>query len=312
MGKEPGLNVITGAFGFTGRYMARILLERGDAVKTLTGHPERADLSPFKEKIEAFPLNLENTSYLRKTLEGVNTVYNTYWIRFDYGKTTFERAVENSRNLINAAKEAKVKRFVHISIANADELSPSRYYSGKGRVERHLMESGLSYAIVRPTLVFGPGDILINNIAWLLRNFPVFAVPGAGDYKVQPVYVGDVAELCIEAASKKENMAIDAAGPEVFSYMELVSMMRAAVKSRSVIVRLPSALAYLLSIPIDLYAGDVIVTRDEISELMKGVLVSSGRPACKTRFSAWLEENAGNIGLTYASELKRHYTWRKE
>ncbi len=304
--EQTGFDVVTGAFGFTGRYITEILLDKGVTVKTLTNHPDRAD--PFKGQVETMPYNFDDPGRMVEALRGARVVYNTYWVRFNYGQTTFGQAVANVQNLIAAAKEAGVKRFVHISIANPDINSPSEYYNGKAKMEETLRQSGLSYAILRPTVLFGTGDVLFNNIAWLLRKLPVFAIPGRGSYRIQPIYVGDLAELAVRAADSKENIEWDAAGPETFSFEQLVRLLRNTVKSRSLLVRLPPMLSLALTKLMDPFVGDVVLTKSEVEELMGERLVTMGRPLAPTRYSQWLRENADHIGVKYASELKRHFS----
>ncbi|HYG57273.1 MAG TPA: NAD(P)H-binding protein, partial [Symbiobacteriaceae bacterium] len=200
------LHVVTGAFSYTGKYITRRLLDRSIQVRTLTGHPNRPN--PFGQAVEAVPYAFDQPARLVESLRGASTLYNTYWVRFPYGDASYEQAVRNTETLFRAAREAGVRRVVHVSIANADPASPLPYYAGKGRLEEALASSGLSYAILRPTVVFGREDILINNIAWLLRRFPIFGVPGSGDYGIQPIYVEDLADLAVAAAGRKENMAL--------------------------------------------------------------------------------------------------------
>lgn len=299
------MNVVTGAYGFTGKYTTRLLLEKGSQVRTLTNHPKRPN--PFGCLVEAMPYNFDNPKAIVENLKGVTTVYNTYWVRFNYGCTTYGQAVSNVQNLIRAAAEAGVKRFVHISIANPDEHSSSGYFRGKAIMERTLIESGLSYAIIRPTVLFGREDVLFNNIAWLLRRFPVFAIAGRGEYRIQPVFVEDVAKLAVGLAEENGNIISDAVGPETYSFEEIVYMIRQAVKSRARIIHLHPDITHLLTTIINPLIGDILITRDEIRELMRDRLVSCGQPTCKTRFSEWLKEHAENIGKEYASELKRHF-----
>ena len=180
------MDVVTGAFGYTGRYITARLLACGKRVRTLTGHPARPN--PFGGAVEVAPLDFGNPGQLTRSLRGAETLYNTYWIRFPHGAATYEKAVENSRVLFRAAREAGVRRLVHISITQASQDSPFAYFRGKGLVEEALRESGLSHAILRPTVVFGPEGILINNIAWLLRRFSVFVVFGSGRYRLFPNY----------------------------------------------------------------------------------------------------------------------------
>lgn len=299
------LSVVTGAFNYTGKYIAKGLLAQAASVVTLTGHPNRPH--PFGEKVRALPFNFENPAALADSLKGANCLYNTYWIRFNYGRATFEQAIQNTTILFRAAKEAGVSRVVHLSIANPSEDSPLPYFRGKAVVEKVLRESGLSYAIIRPTVIFGSEDILINNITYLLRKFPVFAIPGSGDYKIQPVYVDDVAKICVEAGEGTRNVVVDAAGPEIYAYEALVHLIADTIDRGVRIVHVSPGVALVLSRLLGFLLKDVILTRDEIKGLMANLLVSNSPPTAKTRFSEWLRENAASLGVRYASELARHY-----
>jgi uncharacterized protein YbjT (DUF2867 family) len=302
---ETELNVVTGAFGFTGKYISRMLLEQGMKVKTLTGHPERPN--PFGARVEAEPFNFDDPSELTESLRGATTLYNTYWVRFPHGEVTFERAVENSMVLIAAAAEAGISRIVHISITNASEASPIGYFRWKGALEKAVAESGLSFAIIRPSLIFGIEDIIINNIAWLLRRYPFFPVLGKGEYRLQPVFVEDVAEIALRAGAGSENIVMDAVGPEVYTFDGMVRLISEKIGSRTRIVHMNPDLALLLSGMVGGMVGDVLLTRDEVTGLMAGLLVSDAPPVGRTRLSEWLERNSDRVGKEYASELQRHY-----
>ena len=303
--ETPEVNVVTGAFGYTGRYITQRLLSMGKNVKTLTGRPGRE--SPFGDEVRAYPFNFDNPAELTKTLQGATTLYNTYWVRFPHGQVTFDRAVENTKTLIRSAEEAGVRRIVHVSITNASEDSPLPYFRGKGLLEKAIMSSKLSYAIVRPTVIFGAEDILINNIAWLLRRFPVFAVFGSGEYQLQPVYVEDMAEVTVSAARRDDNVVIDAVGPEVYTFDALVRLIAGRVHSGARIVHLQPGPALFLSRLIGYIVGDVVITRDEVDGLMMNLLVSKSPPTGQTRLSEWLEQHAETVGARYASELERHF-----
>ena len=299
------LHVVTGAFGYTGKYITERLLAAGKRVRTLTGHPDRPN--PFGGSVEVARLDFNDPRELERQLCGASVLYNTYWVRFPYGGVDFDSAIENSRTLIAAAERAAVRRIVHISITNPSLASPLPYFHGKAVVEKFVRESTLSYAILRPTVIFGQEDILINNIAWLLRRFPFFAVAGAGDYKLQPVFVRDVAELAVSLGMAAENVTLDAAGPEAFSYTDLVEMIRQRVASRARIVHLSPGSVLFLGRMLSVVARDVVLTRDELDGLMADLLISQEPPRGRTRFTAWLEENAARLGVRYASELRRHY-----
>ena len=252
-------------------------------------------------------LNFGDPDFLAKALEGVDTLYNTYWVRFSSGAVTFDQAVANSRILVNAAVEAGVRRLVHISITNPSEDSPLPYFRGKALVERAIRESTLSHAIVRPALVFGEGDILLNNIAWALRRFPFFPVAGDGHYCAQPVYVGDLADLAVSSAESPDNTTADAVGPETYTFDELVYLLEKSVGSRAKIAHMPLALALSLSRIVGYFVRDIVLTREEIDGLAGNLLVSAEPPRATTKLSDWLAENGGLLGQNYASELDRHY-----
>src|SRR3989339_2052647 len=299
------LNVVTGAFGYTGKYITRRLLLIGKRVKTLTGHPNRPN--PFGRQVSVAPFHFDNPAELTRNLQGATTLYNTYWVRFPYGQVTYDKAVAHTKTLTNAAKEAGIRRIVHISITNASEASPFPYFRGKGILEKAVIHSGLSYAIIRPTVIFGHEDILINNIAWFLTKFPVFTIPGDGDYRLQPVFVEDVAEIAVNAGQLNDNMIVDAVGPEIFRYEELIRLIADRVQSKAKIIHLRPGLALFLSKCIGYMVNDVVLTRDEVEGLMANLLVSKNPPTGKTRLSDWLNQYADTIGTQYASELNRHY-----
>ena len=301
------LDVVTGAFSYTGKYITRRLLSMGKRVRilTLTGHPNREKL--FNGEVTALPFNFDNPSQLTKSLQGVTTLYNSYWIRFPYGQVTFNRAVENTRTLIKCAEEAGIRRIVHISITNASEESPFPYFRGKGLVEKIIIHSKLSYAIIRPTVIFGTEGILINNIAWHLRRLPIFAVPGPGDYRIQPVFIEDLAEIAVSAAQRDDNIVMDAIGPDIYTFDELVRLISGKIRRRVWIVHLTPRLVLLFTKLLGYALRDIVITRDEVTGLMSNLLISEGSPTAKTRLSEWLEQNADNVGVKYASELERHY-----
>ena len=299
------LNVVTGAFGYIGKYITLRLLSQGKRVRTLTNHPGQRD--DFHQEVDIAPLDFQRPEQLVDSLRGATTLYNTYWVRFPHGQTTFESAVDNTRTLVKAAREAGIRRIVYVSITNASESSPLPYFRGKGLVERAIMDSGLSYALVRPTVVFGDEDILINNMAWLLRRFPLFAVFGSGDYGLQPVYVEDLAQIAVDAGQQSEDMVLDAVGPEVYTFEELVRLIAAKTRSRARIVHLRPGLALFLGKLMGYGVRDVIVTRDEVRGLISSLLISQEPPTGQTRLSDWLEQHAESVGGRYASELARHY-----
>ena len=299
------VNVITGAFSYTGKYITRRLLAIGKAVRTLTGHPDNPN--PFGDQVRVFPFNFDKPDELVKSLQGATTLYNTYWIRFSHGPVTFNKAVENTKILIKAAQEAGVQRIVHVSITNPAKTSRLPYFRGKAILEQAISDSGLSYAIIRPTVIFGTEDILINNIAWLLRHFPVFPIFGSGNYCLQPIYVEDMADLVINAGQQEGNLVLDAAGPDSFTFEELVRLIADKLHRRVMIIHANPGLAFYAAKVIEPVVGDVLITRDEIAGLMANLLISQKPPTGYTHLGNWLEQNVDSVGKKYASELSRHY-----
>ena len=296
---------VTGAFSYSGKYITSRLLARGEDVVTLTNHPNRPD--PFAGKVKAFPLNFNNEDELTSNLRGVDVLVNTYWVRFDKDNNTQPKAVENTKILVNAAAKAGVKRIVHISITNPSADSHLPYFWGKAANEKAVMDSGMSYAILRPTVLFGKEDILINNIAWLLRKLPVFGLPGDGSYKLSPVYVDDLAELAVDAVYKKENYVWDAVGPDEFTFKEMVQLIEKMITANRLLVPLPPRLALWAAQFMSIFVNDVMLTPEEVDGLMANLLISKEPPRCKTSLQKWLEENKTTAGIQYASELARHF-----
>lgn len=297
--------VVTGAFSYTGKYTARLLLERGYRVRTLTHHPERPD--PFGKQVEVFPYNFDRPAELRRSLEGARALINTYWVRFPRGGSTFESAVHNTRTLIRSAKEAGVERIVHVSIANPSLESPLGYYKGKAETERAVTDSALSYAILRPTVIFGAEDILINNIAWFVRHFPVFGIPGDGRHGIRPIYVQDMARLLADAVDERDSSIRNAVGPETFRFDELVKLIATGVGRPAHLVPMPIGVAYVATLITGLLLGDVVLTWEEYQGLISNLLAPDGPATGQIRLSQWLMENGSSIGRNYASEVARHY-----
>ncbi len=302
---DSGLDAVTGAFSFTGGFIARRLLAAGRRVRTLTNHPHRTGAQPMD--VEIAPLQFADRDALIESLRGIDVLYNTYWIRFPHAGTGFGDAIANTRKLMGAAAAAGVRKVIHISVSNPTDDSPLDYYAGKARTEAVVRESGLPWAVVRPTLIFGRGDILINNIAWLLRRVPVFLIPGNGDYRVQPVAGEDVADIAIWAAGEPDGVTVDAAGPDIISYAQLVDGVAIAIGHTRPIVFASPALTLFAGRVLGRFVKDVILTPQELAGLMDELLVSTQPPRGRMRIEDWLLRSADSLGVSYASELDRHF-----
>lgn len=301
--KKDKIHAVTGAFGYSGKYIAQRLLGEGNSVVTLTNSTHRRN--PFGNQISAIPFHFDEPRRLTESLLGVSVLYNTYWVRFNHRNFTYANAVRNTLILFDAAKAAGVERVVHVSITNPSEECPLEYFSGKARLERELVESGLSHAILRPTVLFGKEDILVNNIAWALRHLPVFGVFGDGQYKVQPIYVDDLAAIAVQQGKERKNCIIDAIGPETFTYRGLVETVGEIIGKKRPILSVPPWAGYTVGWVIGKLVGDVMITRDEIAGLMENLLFVESPPAGRTRLTEWAKERCSTLGLQYTSELAR-------
>ena len=297
--------VVTGATGYLGRHLADQLLAQGRDVVNLTGHPERPD--PFGGRVRTELLDPERPAKLAYAMRGADVLVNTFWVRFERGPVTFDGALRTIEALTGAARTAGVRRIVHVSVANAAPDSPLAYFRGKARGEELVRSSGLSWAIARPTILYGGRDTLMNNIAWALRHLPAFAVPGDGAYPIQPVHVDDLAARLALMVDGTENEAVDAGGPERYTFDELLRLVRWTVGSRALIVHMPPRLALLGAMALGTLMRDVLMTDDEVRGLMAGLLVSGDPPVGSTSLAQYLVHHRHGLGRHYASELARHY-----
>jgi uncharacterized protein YbjT (DUF2867 family) len=297
------LHVVTGAFGYSGSYIAARLLGEGYRVRTLTNSRLRSN--PFGSRIEIRPLAFDEPDALAEALRGAAVLYNTYWVRFNHRSFSHGAAVRNTLALFEAAKRAGVRRVVHVSITKPSEDSPLEYFRGKARLERALIASGVPYTVLRPAVLFGGADILVNNIAWALRHLPVFGVFGTGRYRLQPIHVDDFAALAVQGARAGPSRILDATGPETFTYRELVERLAQIIGCRRPIVGVPPAIGYLAASVLGLVVRDVVLTRDEIAGLMADLLATDSPPAGTTRLTDWARAHADHLGRRYASELAR-------
>lgn len=301
---------VTGAFGYSGKYITRRLLAADHEVLALTNSTQRAN--PFGSRVSARPFNFDRPDLLAESLHGVEALINTYWVRFDHALFTHAQAVANTRVLFEAARKAGVRRIVHVSITNPDLQSDLPYFKGKAELELALQCSGMPHCILRPTVLFGQEDVLINNIAWGLRRFPVFGVFGSGHYQLQPIYVDDLAEIAVREVTATNTHILEAVGPETFTYRGLVEMIASKLGIKRRIVPLPPQVGYWACRLTGVLVEDVVITREEIRGLMENRLFVPAAPLGWTRLSDWVTQHAATLGLYYTSEMQRRLDRRAE
>jgi len=302
-----GFDVVTGAFSYSGAAIASELHAAGRRVRTLTGHPGRA---PAGTGIEVRPLDFSDPAALAGSLRGARTLYNTYWVRFAHGHVDHPVAVARSRVLFQAAAEAGVQRIVHVSITNPSADSPYPYFRGKAAVEQALDDLGVSHAVLRPAILFGGQGVLVNNIAWLLRRLPVFAVGGTGEYRIRPVHVEDLARLAVRAGGSATTETIDAVGPERPTFLELVRTIRHLVGSHSRVIRVPGALIPAAARLLGLALRDTLLTAEEYRAMADGLADTDGPATGDTALTQWMADHKDTLGRAYANELTRHFRSR--
>lgn len=302
---DAPLHAVTGAFGYTGRSLTEQLLAGGRHVRALTNSPNRPN--PFGSSIEVCPLAFHDAGALEASLKGVDVMHNTYWVRFNHRLFNFDEAVHHSRVLFRAAKRAGVRRIVHVSILHSREADDLGYYRGKHLVEDALRECGVPHAILRPGVLFGRFDILINNIAWTLRHLPMFGMFGDGAYRLRPFHVDDMARLMIDHAGREGCTEADAVGPEVFTFRELAHTLCRILGIRRVVVGMPPSLALTIATCLNPFVRDTVITRQEVQGLMRNLLDSTAPSPVDqpVRLSEWASRHAGELGTRYHSEVAR-------
>lgn len=297
------MDAVTGAFSYSGTAITAELKSRGRGVRTLTGHPQ-TPASDGSGPDEVCPLDFTDPGQLRTSLSGIDTLINTYWVRFPRAGTTFADAVANSQTLFDAATDAGVRRIVHISIAHADPASPYPYFAGKGLVEAHLATLPVGHAILRPAILFGGQAVLLNNIAWLLRHLPVFAIGGHGAYRIRGIHLTDLARLCADETDSDDDILRDAVGPERPTFRDLVEALREAVHSKAILLDVPGAVIPACATGVGVLLRDTVLTRDEYAAMAAGLADTTGPATGTIAVTDWIAQNGSWLGRRYLNDTK--------
>lgn len=257
---------------------------------------------PDPPPIEVRPHAFGDPDALAAAFEGVRTFYNTYWIRTG-DSTGYASAVARSKELIDAATAAGVERIVHLSVLGASADAPYPYFRAKAEVEEHGRNSGVAFAAVRPALIFGGSSALLSNLAWMLRRLPVMGVAGDGTYRVRPVHVDDVADICVDLGARDptelDGTVVDAVGPDRPTYDELVRHVRTAVGGRARMVHLPVPAVIFGARVLGWVLEDEVLTRDELVSTMAGIADTDGPATGSTSVIEWLYRRGDSLGRTW-------------
>ncbi|MCX7987987.1 MAG: NAD-dependent epimerase/dehydratase family protein [Thermodesulfovibrio sp.] len=219
--------LITGGTGFVGRYVVREALKKGYEVHLIVRNPDKAR-KIFSDKV-SFHL-LEDFSEKEKLLKIINTVNPDYVIHLigiiqeiKSKGITFEKVhYEYSKILYDILKKYPPKKVIHMSALGVDERAPSKYHITKLMAEKELIKSGINYAILRPSFILGPEQLLFSKLKSIIKTTPIILFPNISGYRFQPVDVRDVAECFIEAIKFKENAIFELCGNEKATLKDIV------------------------------------------------------------------------------------------
>ena len=260
---------VFGGTGFLGRAIVERLLAEGLAVRVAARHPDKAAAGA-----QAVYADLCDESSLASAIEGAQAVINAVGLYVEKGAETFEAVHETGAlNLARQAAAQNVERLVHVSGIGADPRSASSYVRARAKGELLVTEAFPRATILRPSVLFGPQDSFLNALASIAARMPFLPLFGRGNTRLQPVYVGDVAEAALRALTHPEaaGKTYELGGPEVYSYRALVKLVLARSKRRRLLLPLPfpvwqalAALASLLPSPPLTRAQVVLMKQDNV------------------------------------------------
>ncbi|MGE0153149.1 MAG: complex I NDUFA9 subunit family protein [Reyranellaceae bacterium] len=247
---------VFGGSGFIGRHIVRRLAQRGLRVRAAVRRPELADfLKPMGDVGQVVPVqaNLRHARSVQEAVAGSQAVVNATGIQVQRGRQRYQAVhVEGVRSLGEAGRKAGIERLVHISGLGADaaDAAENAFVRSKIEGEKALREAFPTATILRPSVVFGPEDAFINNMAVALRLAPFMPAIGGDHTRFQPVYVGDVAAAVLACLDRPETegQVFELGGPTVYTMRQIAELILQATGRRMRIVNLPFSLARLVGL----------------------------------------------------------------
>jgi len=240
--------LVTGGTGFVGTHVCRALIARRFLPRLLVRVGSESRIPEDVRNACRVTLgDVADREAVEYAAQGTMAIVHLVGIirEFPRQDVTFERLhVAATRNAVDAARRWEIPRFLHMSALGARPGGPTGYSDSKGRAEEIVRQSGLSWTIFRPSVIYGPGDRFINELAAILRKAPFLPVPGDGSYRLQPVFIGDVAMGFADALLKAgtEGRVYEVGGPERISYDDLLDRVAASVGCRARKVHVPLSL----------------------------------------------------------------------
>ncbi|HZW36398.1 MAG: complex I NDUFA9 subunit family protein [Deltaproteobacteria bacterium] len=267
--------LVTGGTGFVGTHVCRALIARGFLPRLLVREGSEGRIpADVRSACRVTPGDITNRESVEYAVQGTMAVVHLVGIIRESPRqdVTFERLhVDATRNVVDAARRWEVSRLIHMSAlgAGARPVKPAGYFDTKGRAEELVRQSGIPWTIFRPSVIFGPGDQFLGELAGILRIAPVVPVPGDGSYRLQPVFIGDVAKGFTDAllSSGTEGKVFEVGGPERFSYNELLDKVAASVGRRARKVHVPLSLLRPVVSRLQRYRGFPLTT-DQLEMLL--------------------------------------------
>ena len=236
---------VFGGSGFLGRQIVKHLADAGYGVRVAVRHPDRATfLTGFGAdgRIELVQADVWNEATVARAVEGSASIVNTVGHYVEKGGATFDRVHgQGALHVARQAKQAGAERLVHVSGVGADPGSPSPYVRARGIGETLVKDAFDDVTILRPSVIFGPGDSFLNTLARMAQRSPIMPLFGTGNTRLQPVFVGNVAEACIRvlADPSTRGRVYELGGPRIYAYRELVRLVRNRVAGRALMVPCP-------------------------------------------------------------------------
>ncbi|HHT9125577.1 MAG TPA: complex I NDUFA9 subunit family protein [Candidatus Brocadiia bacterium] len=265
--------LVTGSTGFVGRNMVRKLLQENQKVRCLVR--KTSNLSIFDGlELEYSEGDITQPQTLPKAMEGIDTVINLVGIIREGKNVTFEKIhAEGTANVVDAAKKGGIKKFVQMSALGTGAQAVSRYHKTKWQGEEAVRASGLEYVIFRPSIICGADDKFVNMFARMIRQTfltRMMPVIGSGKYKMQPIYVGDVAHCFVTAACRGEKQfatTYELGGPEQLTFNEILNTIMRVMGKRRIKVHLPLWVGKILAFFMEKLLSAPPLTREQLTML---------------------------------------------
>lgn len=262
---------VTGASGFVGRNLLAALAGSGHDIRALV-HTRRPD-SAAGERLEYVPADVHDLPSLRKALAGVEVVYHLVGIIVETKKLTFERTVaEGTRNVVRAARDCGVKKIIYVSALGTSATSETKYFQTKWLAEEAIRTSGLDHVILRPSLIYGPGDQSLSRLHRLLKYSPLMPIVGDGRYRLQPIFIDDLVQVLVPALTETgaSGRTIEMGGPEAFEFRQMTGIMKKVFNYRRLNIYIPFSLVRAVARVMETFLKPAPVTVDQLMMLRAG------------------------------------------